>query len=96
MDFGAGERGGEDVTLLLALKRLACALGLGPQLTEFCEDCGRETDLVWWAPDALWFEFTDGHGCRCTACFDRAAYARGAILRWRPEIEHRRDETAWP
>lgn len=78
--------------LLLWLKLFICKIGYGDRLTEFCQECGRTTDLVWWAPDALWLELTGerhGGGVRCTACFDRTATRRGIILRWRPEVAHR-------
>lgn len=86
------------MTPLLLLKRAICAIGLGPGLVEFCGVCGRTTDLVWWSPDDLWREVTGeqhGGGVRCTRCFDREAYRRGLLLRWRPAVEHRRGPDGW-
>jgi hypothetical protein len=74
--------------LLVAFKRI---LSRFVTVTEFCKSCGRETDLVWHAPDDLWREVTGeqhGGGVRCTKCFDAACYAHGKILRWLPEVAH--------
>jgi hypothetical protein len=78
------------VTILLAIKRLACALGLGSRLIEFCETCGRRVDQTWRAPDDLWLEITGRAvaGVRCVPCFDDAAMRRGLILRWRADVAH--------
>lgn len=78
--------------LRLALKRLVCRLGFGSFLIEFCRECGRETPLVWRAPDALWLATTgETEGVRCPECFDVACYRNGQILRWVPEIAHSKD-----
>lgn len=85
------------MSALLAIKRLICALGFGDRLVEFCDACGRETDLVWLAPDDLWADITGettGGGAYCTRCFGQACDARGLILRWRPEIAHLRKQAA--
>lgn len=83
---------------LLLVKRLACALGFGSRLIEFCDACECATDLVWWAADELWIAIVGAYGgVRCTRCFDRACYARGMLLRWRPEVAHVRGEDGrWP
>jgi len=61
------------------------AIGLGPWLIEYCNRCGKKKPLVWWAETEL-FEKLNGSasGAMCPACFDRAAYAQGSFLRWRP------------
>lgn len=86
------------MTPLLAVKRIACALGLGQYFIEFCEVCGRRTEAVWWAPDELWMPIVGRYGgVRCVKCFTTEWYRRGTILRWRPEVAHRRNAWGqWP
>lgn len=69
----------------LAAKRIICRAGLGDRLIEFCEDCGREQPLVWWADDDLWLSLVGQHsGAICPECFSRRADAKGLILTWKP------------
>jgi len=85
------------MSVLLLLKRLICRLGFGDRLIEFCHACGREVEQVWRAPDSLWRSITgEEEGVRCVPCFDAECYARGCLLRWRPEVAaHRAVDGDW-
>lgn len=85
------------MNLLLAIKRLICALGFGSRLVEFCQSCGRTVQQTWRSSDELWLEATGKPevGVRCIPCFDKAHYANGKILRWVPHVAHIRIGGRW-
>jgi hypothetical protein len=85
------------ISPLLLFKLFVCRLGFGDRLVEFCECCGRQPRAVWWAPPELWTEIT-GHGADgayCELCFEKAAIAKGVMLRWVPRVAHRLVDGRW-
>ncbi len=66
-----------------AFKRAIIWARLGSWLTEYCKVCGRRQQLLWHAPDDLWFELNGGEGgVLCPRCFDQRAQEAGHWLLW--------------
>jgi hypothetical protein len=51
--------------------------------TEICYRCGRGVDVVWHAPDELFWRVNGSDvGCLCVGCFDLMAEQQGLVLFW--------------
>lgn len=52
-------------------------------LPEFCHECGREVEQVWWCEnDEWWARLTSGNEILCVRCFDKRAQSRGVLFRF--------------
>ena len=52
-------------------------------ILEFCHQCGRDVDTVWWASDDVWERVRgENQNPLCPHCFERLAEQSGVPLRW--------------
>lgn len=62
-------------------------------LVEYCDACGVQQPVIWYATDELWESLgLMSNGIFCPYCFDKIASKQHILIRWTPTVEQKDGE----